>query len=471
MTETSISPKAKRQAHDDPVLARALQAMTLCGALLGLVLYVWLAVRSEAGAARRSLAEAAATGQIAAEAELARIEATADRVSPLIAGTLEDGRTAQVEREARADVARVLAGSPVVAVATLDAQGSLKSVFGQMPADAAGRIAPVSSSRRAGQELLSLNLVPVSGQRAAYYKDIVLVGGERQTLIFVLRASAFQAALEAGAAAGQGSRAVLLNLDGEIVRANGGVASTFSAGDVAAMVAASGWRPVHADEVSAPGRTALRGSEALLEIRGVDGGQLQLAYLGEAPSLISVMAARRLEFMALFGASAMALVLALSLIQNEWRREDTASEDAFLVLAQARASCDLLDAGVIDWSVTDGRLSYSDGWAEMFSRGNKPASEDVFEWIARIHPDDQDAARETYQAMLDGAQQDIEHRIRIRLPSGLWAIVLERGRVILGLDGRPARIVLVQTPEAADGSDLRETLNGLTPQRGFALAG
>lgn len=457
--------------HNDPVLARALQAIALCGVILGLILYAWIAVHNEVGASQRRLAAAAAAGQVAADAEMARIEAAAERAAPLIAAAVRADISATDLRNAQAQVAELLSATPVLAVAVLDGKGGVSSVFGHMPSDAIGGLAPVSSSQRAGQELLGLELVPVSRLRAAFYSEAELAGGGRLPMVFVLRSGAFGAALDAGASAGSGWRAALFNLDGKVVLSNSAPGRAFTPSDAALAGQALGWQPLHGDQVSAPGRLSGRTDGVFLEARSVAGGRLHIAYLGDEPSVLAIIAARKMEFLALFGVSMLALVLALSLIQNEWRRDDTENEDTFLALAQARASCDLLDAGVIDWSVRDGRIVYSEGWAEMFARGVKPASEEAHDWISRIHPQDQDAARETYQSMLDGTANDIEHRIRIRLPSGMWVQVLERGRAVSGLDGKPARIVLVQTPEAADGAVLKETLNGFNPPKDYALAG
>lgn len=471
MTHDMKSPPAAVLLRNDPVLVRALQAITFCGVVLGLLLYAWFAVRSDMASLQRNLTDAAAAGRVAADAELARLEAAADRTAPLIAGTLGKDVSAAELREARARVADLLSSTPVTAIAVLDGKGGIISVFGQMPADAAGRLAPASNSQRAGRELLNLELVPVSRLRAAYYQDIVLADGTRVPVVFVLRTGAFRAALDVGAAAGDGWRAALFNLDGEILLSNAAPGRAFTPQDASLAALAAGWRPVHSDEVMADGRIAGQADGAFLETRSVAGGRLQIAYLGDEPSFLTAIASRKWEFMVLFGASMLALMLALSLIQNEWRRDDEDREDAFLVLAQARASCDLLDAGVIDWSVSDGRITYSDGWAEMFARSIKPASEEAHEWISRIHPDDENAAREMYQSMLDSTASDIEHCIRIRLPSGQWVQVQERGRMIEGPDGKPARIVLVQTPKAADGSALRETLLGLGQSKDYALAG
>lgn len=468
---TAMTAHQTGRRHNDPVLARALQAIALCGVILGLILYAWIAVQNEVGASQRRLADAAAAGQVAADAEIARIEAAAERAAPMIAAAVRADVSADDLRSAQLQVAEMLSSTPVLAVAVLDGKGSVLSVFGDMPSDAIGGLAPLSSSQRAGRELLGLDLVPVSPIRAAFYREVVLADGERLPLIFVLRSGAFGAALKVGASAGNEWRAALFNLDGKVALSNAAAGRAFSLSDAALAEQALGWQPLHADQVSAPGRLSGRADGVFLEARSVAGGRLHIAYLGDEPSVLTVISARKMEFLSLFGVSVLALVLALSLIQNEWRRDDTETEDEFLVLAQARASCDLLDAGVIDWSVRDGRIVYSEGWAQIFARGVKPVSEEAHDWISRIHPQDQEAAREIYQSLLDGTESDIEHRIRIRLPSGLWAPVLERGRAVAGLDGKPAHIVLIQTPEAPDGTALKEALNGLNPSRDHARAG
>lgn len=457
--------------HHDLKLVRGLQAITLCGVLLGLILYAWIAVHNEMDASQRRLASAAAAGQVAADAELARIDAAVSRISPLIADAVAGTEDAAEARALQLSISETLSSTPVMAIAVLDRQGGIKSVFGQMPSDAAGHLAPPSFSKRAGQQLVDLDIVPVSPNRAAYYRDITLADGARLPAVFVLRRNTFGAALNAGTAAGDGWRAALLNLDGKVVLSNAAPGRTFTSSDVSLVDNVLGWQPLYTDQAAIPGKLSGSADGVFLEIRSLAGGQMHVVYLGDEPSVLTIIASRKMEFLALFGVSMLALVLALSLIQNEWQRKDAEQEDTFLVLAQARASCDLLDAGAIDWSVKDGRIVYSQGWAEMFARGVKPQAEEAHDWICRIHPQDQEAAREIYQSLLDGKVSDIEHRLRIRLPLGLWAQVLERGRAINGLDGKPARIVLIQTPEAADGSALRASLSGLSPQKDYAAAG
>ena len=286
----------------------------------------------------------------------------------------------------------------------------------------------------------------------------------------VLRTGAFQSALNVGAAAGPGWRAALLNRDGQTVLTAATASAPFADADVQLATTALGWRPLHADESSAASRAEGQHTGAFIETRAVAGEMLQIAYVGAPRSVLSVLSARRYEFAALLGAALLAMILAISIIQNEWQRHDLQVRDADLLAARADVTCDLLAAGVIDWSVADGRVDYSEGWADMFAQGAEPTSEEIFDWIARIHPDDRLAAREAYQAMLEGRETELVHRMRIRMSSGLWVQVVERGRAILGPDGLTRRIVLVQTTEPADGSALRNAFGDAAAKTAEAIA-
>lgn len=452
----------RRLQRSDPYLMRVVQGAALIGCMLGVLIYSWQAVYNDKLDARSALTQAASVGQIAAEADLARIDAAATEVAPLVSAALSEDVSPDRRRALKSDVASVLARTPVTAIVVFGETGEALSVFGQLPSDAAGVIAPSSASRRAGGELLGLELVPVSAGRAVYYRDLTLANGSSRTAAMVLRTGTFQAALQVGSAAGEGWRAALLNRDGETVLTAAAGDRVFSAADSSFAADALGWRPLHGDESAAAGRVTGEEGEAFIETRAVAGDSLQLAFIGEAPAAYSILASRRFEFMALLGASLLSVVLAVSVIQNEWQRHDRHVRDADLVAARADVTCDLLSAGIVDWSVADGIVDYSEGWADLFAQGAEPVSEEIFDWIARIHPDDRTAAREIYQAMLDGGETELVHRIRVRLSSGLWVQVIERGRAIAGVNGTIKRIVLVQTIEPADGSALRSVFDGLT---------
>ena len=59
---------ARRLERSDPFLMRAVQAAALIGCILGMLIYSLQVVREDTQASRNALTEAAAIGQVAAEA-------------------------------------------------------------------------------------------------------------------------------------------------------------------------------------------------------------------------------------------------------------------------------------------------------------------------------------------------------------------------------------------------------------------
>lgn len=459
----------RRLQRSDPFLIRAIQAAALIGCVLGMLLWSWQAVRTDAEDAQRGLRRAAATGQVAAQADLARIDAAALSLADILAPALEAEATPDVVRSAQFAVTEALRDTPVVAVVAFNDQGTPSAVFGQLPSDAAAHLGPQPESRRAGSELLSLEFARLSDGRLAAYRTLPLADGREVSAALVLRTDTFYAALEAGAAAGPNWRAALVNRDGDLLLTSAAKGTQFLSQDAALGAQALGWSALHEDEARAAKSARSNEGERFIETRSVPGDSLHIIYIGEAAPVMSVLADRRFEFLALLGAALLAVALAVSIVQNEWQRHDRHVRDADLMAARAEVTCDLLAAGVIDWSVSDGLVDYSEGWAELFSQGVEPSSEQIFDWVGRIHTDDQAAARQAYQQMLDGDTTELVHRFRVRLSSGLWVQVIERGRAIGSVDGRAKRIVLVQTIEAADGSQLRSALETLMPVTAIAV--
>ncbi|KCZ92248.1 PAS domain-containing protein [Hyphomonas johnsonii] len=446
----------RRLERSDAFLMRAIQAAALIGCILGVMIYAWQAIASDIDDRQHALNQAASAGQVAAEAELARINSVLVEITPLLTTALAPDATAATRRDVHAALGERLTSGPVMAIATFGTGASVTAVFGDLPADASGALSAARSSKRAGRELMPLELVPLAHGRIANYRALTLGDGRVVQVALVLRTSSFSPALDIGAAAGDRWRAALLNRDGDVIKTAPDATGILLPQDTDLAAVALGWAPLHADEASARDRTSGRQGGTFLEARSVAGDQLQVVYIGQARSAFAVLASHRYEFMALFGASMLGILLAVSIIQNEWQRQDKDTRNADLAAARADITCDLLSAGVIDWSVQDATVSYSDGWADMFAQGDEPRSEQIFDWVSRIHPEDRLAAREAYQRVLDGADVELVHRIRIRLATGLWVRVIERGRALIDANGQIVRIVLVQTAEPSDGRELRD---------------
>ena len=151
----------------------------------------------------------------------------------------------------------------------------------------------------------------------------------------------------------------------------------------------------------------------------------------------------------------LALILAISIVQNEWRRHDRRANTSADAVARAEIAADLLDAGVLEWRVADSGLSSSEGWRALFAVGASTAGEDISNWLERLHPDDEARARAAYQGLLDGPGETLNQPLRVRDGSGVYVEVQERARVRRDADGVPVRVVMVHT-RTSDGAHIGE---------------
>lgn len=99
--------------------------------------------------------------------------------------------------------------------------------------------------------------------------------------------------------------------------------------------------------------------------------------------------------------------------------------------------------GIWDWDLTEGRISYSPGWAAML--GVLGAYDTPSAWRERIHPEDRQRVEADRQAHLEGKTPlfESEHRVRRREGDYLW--VLTRGKALFDEGKKPLRIAGSQT--------------------------
>lgn len=131
-------------------------------------------------------------------------------------------------------------------------------------------------------------------------------------------------------------------------------------------------------------------------------------------------------------------------VQTEWKKLDRRASLDEDIVARSEIAADIMGAGVIDWRVSDGIVSYSEGWQRLFSEDQSTGDEEIFDWIDRLHPEDQDSARENYQNLAEGRVFEIDQVIKVRRRNGRFVTVRERGRARLGPSGSASRVVLVQ---------------------------
>ncbi len=111
------------------------------------------------------------------------------------------------------------------------------------------------------------------------------------------------------------------------------------------------------------------------------------------------------------------------------------SSEERLLLAQAAGRI-----GTWDWDIVRGHAICSDSYRDLYGLDPKgPGHESPEAWLAQVHPDDREHVFETWQAALASGRLDSEYRIV--WPNGSVRWVVDRGRSIFDVEGRPTRFI------------------------------
>ena len=84
--------------------------------------------------------------------------------------------------------------------------------------------------------------------------------------------------------------------------------------------------------------------------------------------------------------------------------------------------------GYWEWR-EDGRLLFSDRWAEMLGHSSGELDQRFETWESRLHPDERDEVLESVQSHLSGRTEHFEAEHRMRSKRDRWIWVLSMGRV------------------------------------------
>ncbi len=96
--------------------------------------------------------------------------------------------------------------------------------------------------------------------------------------------------------------------------------------------------------------------------------------------------------------------------------------------------------GAWDWDVASGHAICSDSYRDLYGLDPMGAGHDSPEaWLAGVHPDDRERVIKTWQAALISGALESEYRI-VR-PDGTVRWIVDRGRSVLDIDGKPTRFI------------------------------
>lgn len=100
--------------------------------------------------------------------------------------------------------------------------------------------------------------------------------------------------------------------------------------------------------------------------------------------------------------------------------------------------------GLWDWDLRDGRVWRCRRWHDILGLSEE-AARDIDAWRERIHPEDRESVVRALQAHLRGSSCCFEHEYRLRHADGSYRWIAGRGRVVEWDNGRPVRILGVDS--------------------------
>lgn len=139
---------------------------------------------------------------------------------------------------------------------------------------------------------------------------------------------------------------------------------------------------------------------------------------------------------------------------------------------------DTVNEGVWQWHADSDRLEWNSRWWAMTGYEPGEVAGSLAEWLALVHPDDQERVKADIAVALDGRSERYESEHRVRRKDGTWLWLRARGRVVRrDADGHAIRADGAYT----DITNLREqkqrleqTVDALSQSRGelerFAFA-
>jgi diguanylate cyclase (GGDEF)-like protein/PAS domain S-box-containing protein len=101
--------------------------------------------------------------------------------------------------------------------------------------------------------------------------------------------------------------------------------------------------------------------------------------------------------------------------------------------------------GVWDWDIEKDRVYFSPRWKAILGHQEDEISDDPKEWLSRVHPDEVERVKGGIAAHCEGKTPHFEDEHRVRHRDGSYRWVLSRGFAVRGPEGRPNRMIGVQT--------------------------
>jgi PAS domain S-box-containing protein len=96
--------------------------------------------------------------------------------------------------------------------------------------------------------------------------------------------------------------------------------------------------------------------------------------------------------------------------------------------------------GIWDWDLDTDIVYFSPRWKSMLGYEDDEIRPEFHEWIAKLHPDDREAAEGVVRAYLEGRSSEYSNEFRMQAKDGGYRWILARGVALRDSTGRPYRM-------------------------------
>lgn len=444
-------PLNARRVEDrsNPRIVGALLVVTALGIIAGLLLFGKLMADDLRDRDRARLLDAS---RIAASRIERLVQQAGIDLDQLVDGIdfTNEAPTADSLRETRRQTVSVLDSGPLSGVIVLDERDEV--LFEVAVDERAARVLSTPQPLEADTNLLSDRLWMVaSGDARTPLLHLKLRTGIADRLVATFDEDALHTALSGGDhAADLVQHSYLLDQENRLLFSSDPETVTMHA-----RIPEVPYNLTPLEEASVTSVLDSAGTDRLLSIARLGEAKLRIVHVGGAQGGGAVFGRAGAMTAVLVGPALLGIILLISIIQNEWRKADRRSNNASNAVARAQVASDLLQAGIVDWSTTDSSVVYSRGWRDLFGYADGVTGEQVYDWIARLHPDDRAKARLRYQRLMDGDATTADHTLRVLCADGSFTQVRERAAVRKDETGAVLRVILVQTPYVAERAQER----------------
>lgn len=177
-----------------------------------------------------------------------------------------------------------------------------------------------------------------------------------------------------------------------------------------------------------------------------------LAYVfGSRPSsLLRILKEKYAWLLIMFGPGALCMMVYGLMVQNEWNKRDrriNVNDDA---IARATIAADILEAGIMEWTVSTSAVTVSRGWVDLYECEKRPEWNDIHSWLNLVHPDHRKSVREKYQSIIDGEVRSLDHTLPVLLQDNSFKLIRERAAVRINEKGDISRVIFVHMAVNSD---------------------